>query len=164
MPLKTGSPVGVRHMEGLRIRAAELRDIRRLAELERACFKEPYPAELLAFFLLSDHHINLVAELNGVIVGFGVAELEHQEGRLVGHVWTLEVLEPYRRRGIGRRLLSELEEALRARGATECYLEVRVDNTPALALYEKMGYRRAGLLQDYYGPGEHGFLMRKRLI
>ena len=60
-------------------------------------------------------------------------------------------------------LLKKLEEELAARGATEFCLEVRVDNTPALHLYEKFGYERVGLLKDYYGPGRHGYFMRKGL-
>ena len=148
----------------MRIRRAELRDIRRLAELERACFEESYSEELLAFLITSPEHVSLVAELGGIIIGMAIGGLEPGErGELVGHIWTIEVMAPYRRRGVGARLLSELEEALRARGARECYLEVRADNEPAIRLYERAGYERTGLLHDYYGPGEDGFLMRKRL-
>ena len=81
----------------------------------------------------------------------------------MGHIWTLEVLPPYRKRGIGARLLTELEERLRAMGAVECYLEVRADNEPALRLYEKLGYEKECRLEDYYGPGVDGFRMRKPL-
>jgi len=105
-----------------------------------------------------------VAEIGGIIVGMAVGGLEPgDDGSLVGHIWTIEVVAPYRRRGIGALLLSELEEALRKRGARECYLEVRADNEPAIRLYEKAGYEFADLLHDYYGPGKDGFLMKKRL-
>lgn len=152
-------------IEGLRIREAELRDIRRLAEIEKACFEDGYSEEILAFFLTSPKHVCLVAEVNGIIVGLAIGGLELEEsGPLIGHVWTLEVVAPYRRRGIGALLLSRLEEALRTRGARECYLEVRADNEPAIRLYEKAGYRRDRLLRDYYGPGKNGLLMKKPLI
>jgi len=152
-------------INGLKIRRAELKDIRRLAEIERACFRDGYSEEILAFFLMSPEHICLVAEVGGIIIGMTIGELELEEnGSLVGHVWTIEVIGPYRRKGIGTLLLSKLEEVLRKRGARECYLEVRTDNKPAIRLYEKMGYELICLLQDYYGPGKNGFLMKKRLI
>ena len=150
-------------MEGLRIRRATLSDVRRLAEIERACFEEGYPESLLAFFITHERYVSLVAEVGGVVIGLAVGGLEEREHRRVGHIWTIEVLPAYRNRGIGTSLLKKLEEELAARGATEFCLEVRVDNTPALHLYEKFGYERVGLLKDYYGPGRHGYFMRKGL-
>jgi len=150
-------------LEGLRIRVAVPRDIRRMSELEEACFEESYPMELLAFFVMDSRFISLVAEVNQVIVGMAVAELEDKELKKVGHIWTVEVLPPYRRKGIAMKLLTELEERLRARGATECYLEVRTDNEPAIRLYEKLGYEKVGIIRDYYGPGVDAFFMVKDL-
>ena len=148
----------------LRIRKAVLRDVRLMAELEEACFDEGYPESLLAYFVMNDDkYVCLLAELGGVAVGMAIGELEEKSHKRVGHVWTIEVLPPYRRRGIGRRLLEELERQWRARGATEFHLEVRVGNEPAIRLYEKMGYVRAGLLRDYYGPGKDGIFMVKHL-
>ncbi len=147
----------------VRIRKATLRDVRRMAELEQTCFKDGYPEALLAFFITSPRHVALVAEIGGVVIGMAVGELERKEHKLVGHVWTIEVLPPYRNRGIGRRLLEALESELKARGAVECYLEVRTDNKPALHLYEKLGYERLGVLRDYYGRGRDGYFMRKWL-
>ncbi len=142
---------------------AELRDIRRMVELEEKCFDEAYPAELLAYFITDDRFISLVAEESQVVVGMAVAELEEKEAKRVGHIWTVEVLPPYRRKGIATRLLREVEERLRRRGAVECYLEVRTDNEAAIRLYEKLGYERVGVMRDYYGPGRHAYLMVKDL-
>jgi len=150
-------------LEGLRIRVAVPRDIRRMSELEEACFEESYPMELLAFFVMDSRFISLVAEVDQVIVGMAVAELEDKELKKVGHIWTVEVLPPYRRKGIAMKLLTELEERLRARGATECYLEVRTDNEPAIRLYEKLGYEKVGIIRDYYCPGVDAFFMVKDL-
>ena len=148
----------------LRIRKAMPRDIKRMAELERSCFGEGYPESLLAYFVMNDDRfVCLLAELSGIIVGMAIGEVEEKGLKLVGHVWTIEVLAPYRRRGIGRHLLSQLEEELRARGAVELHLEVKAGNEPAIRLYEKMGYEKVGTLKDYYGPGQDGIFMVKRL-
>ena len=40
----------------------------------------------------------------------------------------------------------------REQGAKRMLLEVRVDNTPALALYERFGFAKMGLRKRYYQP------------
>ena len=42
-------------------------------------------------------------------------------------------------------------------------LEVGVNNAPAIALYEKLGYTNISTRRDYYGPGLDAFVMRKDL-
>ena len=42
-------------------------------------------------------------------------------------------------------------------------LEVRADNAPALALYERNGFERLALRRGYYGPGADAVVMRRRL-
>ncbi|HVY39994.1 MAG TPA: GNAT family N-acetyltransferase [Polyangia bacterium] len=58
-----------------------------------------------------------------------------------GHVETLVVAAPHRRRGIGSRLLAAASEWARARGATEMVLTAWSGNDDADAFYERHGYR-----------------------
>lgn len=72
---------------------------------------------------------------------------------------------PFRRReGIAGLLLDALEAHGGAGGVTTVFLEVRVDNAGAIALYEHRGYERVGTRRGYY---EHGrvdaALMRRDL-
>jgi [ribosomal protein S18]-alanine N-acetyltransferase len=53
--------------------------------------------------------------------------------------------------GIGTRLLRALLAESARRGGP-VFLEVRTDNAPALALYEKHGFRVVGLRKNYYLP------------
>ena len=74
--------------------------------------------------------------------------------RVVDDEWEIEniaIAGPARRRGLGTRLLGELLDMARARGATAIFLEVRESNQAARALYEKWAFResgRRGLLQE----------------
>lgn len=61
-------------------------------------------------------------------------------------------------RGLGRRLLRESCQALRALGITQCRLEVRVSNTPARHLYESEGWKFQGIRRAYYRDGEDAAL------
>lgn len=66
-----------------------------------------------------------------------------------------------RQRGWGRRLLGALEAA--ARGADVSFLEVRVDNDPAIRLYVAAGYRVVGRRPRYYADGVDAIVLRKSL-
>ena len=51
------------------------------------------------------------------------------------------MLEPQRRRGLGRAVCAELVAGAAGRGATHAYVRVPDDNAPAIALAESMGFR-----------------------
>jgi [ribosomal protein S18]-alanine N-acetyltransferase len=98
-----------------------------------------------------------------------------RDGRLIGYVicWTIAdqaevgnlAVEPRsRRRGLAQRLLSAAVARARARGARECFLEVRESNVGAQALYRKNGFIQIGRRRGYYAqPAEDALVMRRRL-
>jgi ribosomal protein S18 acetylase RimI-like enzyme len=55
-------------------------------------------------------------------------------------ITAVEVREPYRRQGLGRRVIAALAEYAAARGVRHVYLQVADDNVPAIALYERLGF------------------------
>ena len=67
-------------------------------------------------------------------------------------IMTIGVGRPYQRQGIAAALLETLIVSARWQGAKRMLLEVRVDNVPALALYERFGFTRMGLRKRYYQP------------
>jgi ribosomal-protein-alanine N-acetyltransferase len=73
-------------------------------------------------------------------------------------VLTLGVTPAARRRGVASALLAAALPEARAMGAAEVFLEVAVDNDAAIALYEGLRFRRAGLRTAYYDRGPEGFI------
>lgn len=69
------------------------------------------------------------------------------------------VAEPYRRRGMARKMIIDLISRLGNQSCEELQLWVDVQREPALRLYESLGFNRAGTLEDYYGPGRDGLKM-----
>lgn len=68
----------------------------------------------------------------------------------------------YRRRGIAAQLVAHVLHCLAEQGVGRCFLELRAANLPALALYERFGFHRAGLRKGYYvSPSEDAILMEK---
>ena len=55
-------------------------------------------------------------------------------------VMAVEVAPDYRRQGLARAVTAGLWDWGRAQGAARSYLQVLVDNAPAVALYERLGY------------------------
>jgi ribosomal-protein-alanine N-acetyltransferase len=66
------------------------------------------------------------------------------------HINNLAVLPAWRRRGVARALLSAVLAEARRLGAVRATLEVRASNQAARALYERAGFRPAGLRRGYY--------------
>jgi ribosomal-protein-alanine N-acetyltransferase len=72
---------------------------------------------------------------------------------LEADILTVGVLPVARRLGIGTRLVHALLDEARLRGVTAAFLEVRVDNVAARALYEREGFRPVGMRRGYYDGG-----------
>ena len=68
----------------------------------------------------------------------------------------------FRRRGIGEQLVTALVEELKAIDSHCLTLEVRASNTPAQAMYEKLGFAEIGRRPRYYqNPKEDALILRK---
>ena len=80
-----------------------------------------------------------VQHAQGQAVGFGLAVLERGA---VG-LYDLAVAPQHRGLGRGQALVEALLHWAAEAGATSAYLQVRAQNTPALRLYEGMGFRAA---------------------
>lgn len=77
---------------------------------------------------------------------------------------TVTIDPAFRRQGAARALLCGALEALKAEGAAMCFLEVRSQNAPALALYDALGFSRAGLRRRFFtNPSDDAIVMNKVL-
>lgn len=69
------------------------------------------------------------------------------------------VLEPYRRHGVAKQLLTKQILALKRHGCTRILLWVDDQNIPARNLYEKLGFAEVNQVENYYAPGRTGIHM-----
>ena len=146
------------------------RDLASVMNLNRIFLPEWYPR---GFFLRNYERWPasfLVAESEGgEVVGYVMCRVEPPvylgtRRVVLGHVLSIAVHSDWRRRGIGRALMLEAERAMRSEyGAQVIFLEVRVSNSPAISLYEKIGYEKLGRIPRYYSDGEDAYLMYKRV-
>jgi ribosomal-protein-alanine N-acetyltransferase len=82
----------------------------------------------------------------------------------VADVLTVTVVNGFRRQGIAKKLISDIEIYCQTKGSSAIMLEVAVDNTGAISLYENLGYLQVSTRSNYYGSGKDALVMQKELI
>ncbi len=139
------------------IRPVDRADLLEVLRIERRCFSNPWPYD--AFERLLDAPAFLVAERDGAVVGYVVADSTPNFGRDIGHVKDLAVRPDARGEGIGRALLASALGQLRVRGAAIVKLEVRESNEAARSLYASEGFEAIRRLPRYYPDGEDALVL-----
>ncbi|WP_327366315.1 GNAT family N-acetyltransferase [Streptomyces sp. NBC_01217] len=86
-------------------------------------------------------HLHVLVHEDGVVGHVWVARHEMHPGMLVSYVFDVEVREEFRGRGYGRALMLQAERIALEAGDDRLGLHVLTSNTPALRLYESLGYR-----------------------
>ena len=132
-------------------------DLEEAWALDQRCFEPGIAysrAEIRSFFVRPGA-VALAAERGGRLDGFAIAERRGARG----HVITIDVAEGARRRGVGRRLFTELFARLEDAGAREIRLEVDVRNAGAIRFYETLGFGRTRIRRGYYGRGLDAYEM-----
>ena len=125
----------------------KLDDIDAVQLVERASFPVPWPANAFRHELTQNRNaFYIVAREGDHIVGYAGLWLSLDEA----HITTFAVLPDHRRRRIGERMLLSLFARAEKLGAEWLTLEVRASNLPAQRLYEKYGFRPAGVRRRYY--------------
>ena len=76
-------------------------------------------------------------------------------------ILTVAVLPEYRRQGIAKEFMRQIEAWAAERKASAMMLEVELSNIAAINLYESLGYMKISVRMDYYGPGKDAHVMRK---
>lgn len=144
----------------LRIRPLQPDDLPRVLEIERQAFSVPWRASTFEGLLRRTDADLLAAERAGALLGYAVSWTVIDQSEL-GNV---AVAPEARGRGVGRALLRAMTGALVARGARECFLEVRISNLAAQLLYRAHGFETVGRRAGYYArPLEDALVMRLAL-
>ena len=129
-----------------------------VAQLEKICFADPW-SELSISLELTNVWSYWVVALDGdTVVGYVGSQSSIDEADIMN----VAVHPDYRRQGIAENLINTLIAELKKRGCHALLLEVRVSNTPAITLYEKLGFAQVGCRKNYYrNPKEDALILRK---
>jgi len=144
------------------IRQFDGRDIATVSRIVGEALREHYDSSL--YFSLSQ------AWPEGFLVAVDVADVP--VALLLGvaqipgeaRILMFAVDRPYRRHGVGSRLMDEFLARSRQRGMHKATLEVRVGNTNAIRFYTRYRFSVMDLLRGYYSDGENGYQMARDLL
>ena len=152
------------------IRRCEPDDIPAVIDINMATLPEHYSDYFFESILRELPEAFLVAELEYKIVGYIMCKIEFGFSNFrklgfvkKGHVVSVAVLEQHRGKGLGKALMLEGINGSMHRKSDEIYLEVRVSNTGAVKMYEKLGFETKSRLRSYYRDGEDAYLMALEL-
>lgn len=131
-----------------------------LALLEKQCFSVPWSENAFEKELEKENSRFFVAITKNEVSGYIGAN------NVLGEVYinNIAVFYNYRGFGIGEKLLSNLIEVSEEENCDLVTLEVRVSNTPARKLYEKLGFKEVGIRKNFYDqPKEDGVIYTRYL-
>lgn len=139
------------------IRRMEMQDIADALKIEHQSFPTPWSSAMFVLELSKAGSICLAATDDDILIGYMVAAKYAQ----VWHVMNVSVDPANRRAGVGSAMLAELFR-LADSDRTHYTLEVRVSNDVAIRMYERAGFRAAGIRPGYYADNREDALIMWR--
>ena len=134
------------------------------ALLHASAFSRPWPEpDFEALLLARTTYATAACGKGGELQGFILSRLAADEAEVL----TIAVHPRRRGLGIAGKLMRANMDDLRAAGAKSWFLEVEAGNAPALALYERLGFRKVGERTSYYrthaGAASHALILKRDL-
>jgi ribosomal-protein-alanine N-acetyltransferase len=130
------------HGNGVHFRRATESDASRILEIDEANFKEPFSLNTIMESI--DYDITIVAVNDAdTVLGYIIGVNNYDTIDII----SIAVDEKHKRRGIAENLLRKI---IGENGEFDFWLEVRENNAPAIALYEKIGFLKIGVRKGFY--------------
>jgi len=158
---ESGGGAGARPFSPAWIRRAGAADLGAMVRIESRSFSNPWHPRIFRSLITRERAIVLVAEMpEDGVVGYAVSWWVLEQAEL----GNIAVREDCRGRGIGSALLDRVLEEIRERGVESVFLEVRMSNARAHALYLARGFIQIAVRADYYrNPMEDARVLVKHL-
>ena len=140
-------------------------DLEAIVAIEQQSFLSPWPPQFFLSEFAQPHSQTLLARQksaakNGPILAYLIFWVLFDEM----HILNLAVKPACRRQGIGRQILQEALRRARNQGCRTAWLEVRLSNTAALALYASFDFQVVMTRKGYYSDtGEDALILFRRL-
>jgi [ribosomal protein S18]-alanine N-acetyltransferase len=157
---------GLRRVGDYIIRRCEDRDLSAVVNINMVTLPEHYSDYFFESLLRELPEAFIVAEVDDRVVGYIMCKIEFGFSNFrklgfvkKGHVVSVAVLDQHRGKGIGKALMLEGINGVISRKSDEIYLEVRISNTQAIRMYQKLGFQIKSRLRSYYRDGEDAYLM-----
>lgn len=137
-------------------------DVAQVEAIEQEIFSVPWSEKSFIDACETKENVYIVCKDNGKVLGYcGMWTVLGE-----GNITNMAVAKEYRRQGIAKLLMSEMERiSIKENGVDVFFLEVRQSNENAKKLYEKMGYKPIGTRKRFYEkPVEDAIVMSKMTV
>ncbi len=141
--------MSVRKSDLYNITPMSIDDLMDVYNLEVESYDFPWTKEILRDCILYKYDAFTIY-LNNLLVGYIIAKISSPET----HILNLTINANFRKKGLGKSLIQLIINDSRIRGAEDIILEVRVNNINAIALYEKLDFKKVGKRKNYYESKE----------
>jgi len=132
-------------------------DIQKIQSTLQTSFDDFWSSSILKLEIANPRSTILAAKERDSIVGFGGS----WESPDAIHITNIVVRKDKRKLGIGSNILEKLIETGKDKDK-EFTLEVNVNNTSAIRLYEKYHFEKVGTRKKYYNNTEDATIMTRR--
>jgi [ribosomal protein S18]-alanine N-acetyltransferase len=140
--------------QGVVVRRLAYSDLPAVISIERRSFPTPWSLAMFVLELSKPSGICLAAAAGDQLAGYVVCSRYDQ----VWHLMNIAVAPEQRGTGVAGQLMRRLIDE--SRGTLPFTLEVRVSNHRAIGMYERFGFRSAGVRPRYYHDnGEDALIM-----
>jgi ribosomal protein S18 acetylase RimI-like enzyme len=145
------------------IRPASVSDFEALVGIEQRCFETDRITRRQWRYMLTKARADILVEedANGLQ---GYVLVLYNGATSVARLYSIAIEAGARGTGLAKRLVQAAEEAARDQARAYMRLEIRQDNIPSLRLFEGLGYRRFGTLDDYYEDHMQAVRFQKSLL
>ncbi|MBA2403182.1 MAG: ribosomal protein S18-alanine N-acetyltransferase [Bdellovibrionales bacterium] len=133
------------------------KDFAEILELDRQDFPRPWSTQDWKE-LNWDHHLLFAWLIENRPVGFALFSLV--AGDDTAHLLKICIMPEQRGQGSAQALWNNCQQNLKSSGAGKVFLEVEVDNLPAVSFYKKLGFETLRLIKGYYSDGTDAMTMQ----
>ncbi len=156
-------PDSVTKVDLMRLRKMRKTDFARVLEIEAKNYSFPWSKETFKDCFSALSYSCWVCEDTEQVVAYAILSVAAGEA----HILNISVAPEAQGLGVGRKMMEHLIE-IAGKKAETLFLEVRVSNTKAQALYESLGFNEIGIRKNYYpaenNSREHAIMLALELL
>lgn len=150
--------------DGISIRALTGKDLIDIFRLQYMAFKADAQTLHELQKMIGNTSLTYIALKDGKIIGFLTGRIKLDRSGLYGRGDSLVIDDSYRRHGLGKYLMISLSKTFKKAGCRNVIAEIMIDNTKSINLFESIGYKKAGIIKDFYGKGSDALFMVLDLV
>ncbi len=141
------------------IRKANLDDVEAIVSLDQEVLQTNWHEKLYAESIVLKDTQSLVLDHEGRLIGFLIYRNIGGDFEII----QLALNKVYQRQGLASMMIDFMIQDAQSSHIEFIYLEVEMDNLPALNLYKKYGFEAIHQRKNYYGQGQDAIVMRKEM-